>query len=93
MKIQTQKLRQLLGTEEAVQRFVDLFRQQLPDYLDALNNASAEKDWETVSISAHALKSQCNYLGLEEAARYMESLEHQPELPLDTALLAALSAI
>ena len=93
MKIKTQKLRELLGSEEAVQRFIDLFRQQLPAYLESLRKASVQADWETLSLSAHALKSQCRYLGLEDAANYLEQLEHQPDQPLDETLLNEMAAL
>ena len=93
MKINTYKLHQLLGSEEAVQRFVVLFREQLPVYLESLRKALAQKDWETASLSAHALKSQCRYMGLEEVAIYLERIEENPEQATDTALLDQLSAI
>lgn len=85
MNINTELLRKLLGSEEAAQRFVTLFRQQLPGQLDMLRQAFANQDWETLSNTAHGLKSQCKYLGLEEAADLLQKMENDPsETKLDT---------
>jgi HPt (histidine-containing phosphotransfer) domain-containing protein len=78
MNINTELLRKLLGSEEAAQRFVTLFQQQLPGQLEALRQAFAEQDWETLSNTAHGLKSQCKYLGLEEAADLLQKIENNP---------------
>jgi len=43
MNINTDRLRSLLGSEEAAQKFVSLFRQQLPGQLEALRKSLAEK--------------------------------------------------
>lgn len=78
MNINTELLRKLLGSEEAAQRFVNLFVQQLPGQLDALSQAYTDQDWETLSNTAHGLKSQCKYLGLEEAADLLQKIENDP---------------
>lgn len=75
MVINTEQLRNLLGTEEAAQRFVTLFQQQLPIQLETLRQAFATKDWDTLSNTAHGLKSQCRYLGLGEAADLLQVME------------------
>lgn len=79
MNINTERLLDLLGSESAVQRFVEMFRQQWPGQLSALRQALAEKDWETASHEAHALKSQCRYLGLDEWADTLQQIENEPE--------------
>jgi len=78
MNMNTELLRNLLGSEEAAQRFVTLFQQQLPAQLDAMRQAFENQDWETLSNTAHGLKSQCKYLGLEEAANLLQKLENDP---------------
>ncbi len=89
MNIQTERLRNLLGSEAAAQKFVDLFRAQLPAQLQALRDALAERDWETVSNTAHGLKSQCRYLGLDETADWLQALENAPEAGYDLSQLDA----
>jgi HPt (histidine-containing phosphotransfer) domain-containing protein len=87
MSINTERLRSLLGSEEAAQRFVALFRQQLPGQMDALRHALANSDWETASNTAHGLKSQCRYLGLDVAADLLQALENDPKAEHDLSLL------
>jgi HPt (histidine-containing phosphotransfer) domain-containing protein len=38
----------------------------------------ADQDWETVSNTVHGLKSQCKYLGLEDAADLLQKIENDP---------------
>lgn len=83
MNINTERLLNLLGSETAVQRFVEMFHQQWPGQLSALRKALAEKDWETASHEAHALKSQCRYLGLDEWADTLQQIETEPEQPVN----------
>lgn len=91
MNINTERLRQLLGSEEAAQRFVTLFRQQLPGQLETLQQALAQEDWETAGNTAHGLKSQCRYLGLDEAADQLQIIEDNPNAAQDLSFLSKLS--
>jgi len=87
MEIKTAYLRSLLGSEEAAQKFVNLFRQQMPGQIELLRKALVEGDWETASNTAHGLKSQCRYLGLDEAADFLQELENNPNVDHDLSLL------
>ena len=78
MNLNTERLRSLLGSEEAAQRFVTLFQQQLPGQLEALRQAFENQDWETLGNTAHGLKSQCRYISLEEVADLLQKLENAP---------------
>ncbi|MBC7777046.1 MAG: Hpt domain-containing protein [Phycisphaerae bacterium] len=91
MNINTEHLRSLLGSEEAAQRFVTLFRQQLPQQLESLRQALSESDWDTASNTAHGLKSQCRYLGLDEAADSLQELENDPKMRQDLSFIDALA--
>ena len=86
MEINTDRLRSMLGSEEAAQRFVALFRQQLPGQLSALHLSFVEEDWETAGNTAHGLKSQCRYLGLDEAADLLQKMENAPAATTKTDL-------
>ncbi len=86
MDINTEGLRNLLGSEAAAQKFVDLFRQQLPAQLEALHQALVQGDWEMASNTAHGLKSQCRYLGLDTAADFLQRLENAPSLSMKDEL-------
>lgn len=79
MKINHDRLIKLFGDEARARRFVALFESQLPEELDRLDRFLAEKNWADASIVAHGLKSQCRYLGLDEAGDLLEKMEAAPE--------------
>ena len=77
-----------------VQRFLDIFKTQTPQQLDILTASVSDKNWDLASNTAHAIKSQCKYLGLDEIADYafkIEQLtEEQKQLDLTPGLVAKL---
>ena len=74
------KLEALLGSDpKMVQRFLDIFKSQTPEQLNQLREYITNKNWEQASITAHAIKSQCKYLGLEEIAEYAFKIEQLTE--------------
>lgn len=79
MNIKTEQLVALLGSEDAAQRFVKMFLEQLPAQKSALKHAYATGDLETFQLTAHGLKSQCRYLGLEEVAELLQRMENEPD--------------
>ncbi|HLP92789.1 MAG TPA: Hpt domain-containing protein [Saprospiraceae bacterium] len=87
MTLNTEKLVSLLGSEEAAQRFVEMFRQQWPEQLASMKQALANQDWENAGNIAHSLKSQCRYLGLDDLANILQNIENQPDAPQDLSLL------
>lgn len=93
--IDRSKLETLLGgNPQMVQRFLDIFKCQTPEQLKLLKDSVAEKNWDQASITAHAIKSQCNYLGLEEIAEFAYKIEQLTEkkqqLDLTPGLVAKL---
>ncbi|MCC7466754.1 MAG: Hpt domain-containing protein [Saprospiraceae bacterium] len=87
MELHSDKLMELLGSEEAAQRVINMFKQHWPAQLAELENALASEDWETAENSAHAMKSQCRYLGLTDVADLLQSIENQPKNKHDLSLL------
>lgn len=75
------RLSNLLGSDDAAARFIELFKQQLPAQLADLRAALESGDFESAGIVAHGLKSQCRYVGLDEAANLLQKLEENPGLP------------
>lgn len=74
------RLRELMGGDaEMAGRFVDLFREEAPRQLDELQNQLEQEEWIALSNTAHALKSQCRYLGLSELAALAEVIERGAE--------------
>jgi HPt (histidine-containing phosphotransfer) domain-containing protein len=79
MNINTDQLRALLGSEEAVQRFVKMFEDGWPQQLKLLRESLAGGDWDTAGNTAHSLKSQCRYLGLHAWADVLQQIENEPQ--------------
>lgn len=77
-----------------VQRFLDIFKSQTPQQLELLNESISDRNWDMASNTAHAIKSQCKYLGLDEIAEYafkIEQLtEEKKQLDLTPGLVAKL---
>lgn len=72
-------LRALLGNDDAlVARFVGIFKNQTPDQMAALRSFWENSDWENTANTAHAIKSQCRYLGLETEAALCQHIENEP---------------
>lgn len=73
-------LKSLLGGDEnMVNRFLDIFRNEMPSQLSALENAIENEDWDTASNVAHAIKSQVNYLDLTEISDIAYRIERNAE--------------
>lgn len=68
-------LRQLLGDETLVARFLELFRRQMPIQMAELHSHIAAHDWDQAGATAHAIKGQLRYLNEEEAAGLAYQLE------------------
>lgn len=99
-----QYLKQLLGDDALVGRFLDLFRQQMPVQLAELQRHIAVGDWDQAGATAHAVKGQLRYLGEEPTAQLAYELETLAEngggeeaaglaLALDTAVGAVLAGL
>ncbi len=80
------------GNEKMVNRFIDIFKTQTPIQLETLSNAVSKNDWSQASISAHAIKSQCNYLGLDDIAELAHRIEQLAEKQTQLNLLPGLTA-
>ena len=75
-----ERLRNLLGNDEnMVERFLDIFQNQVPQELANLENAIADENWNAVSNIAHGIKSQVNYLDLNQIADLAYEIERNAE--------------
>jgi HPt (histidine-containing phosphotransfer) domain-containing protein len=78
--IDRSKLQSLLSNDQnMVQRFLNIFKSETPSQLKILKSAVLEKNWELVSITAHGIKNQCLYLGLDEIAQLAYKIEQLSE--------------
>lgn len=78
--IDLNKLELMLDGDEAmVHRFIEIFKTQTPVQLDQLFELVTEKNWSDASITAHAIKSQCSYLGLDDIVEHANKIEKLTE--------------
>ena len=64
-----------VGGPELVHELTELFLQDTPELLDALEAAASAEDWQALGAAAHTLRSTAFYLGalaLSELARRIE---------------------
>lgn len=67
MTVDLKILRDYLNHDEKmVQKFIQLFCDAVPTDMSKLKTYIDEGQTEMMQITAHAIKSQCAYLGLEE---------------------------
>jgi HPt (histidine-containing phosphotransfer) domain-containing protein len=89
--IDRNKLESLLGGDEKmVQRFLDIFKTQTPEQMEQLKDSINNKNWDQVSITAHSIKNQCKYLGLDDIASQASNIEQLAEEKKHLDLLSGL---
>ncbi len=78
--IDRKKLKHLLANDEKrVQQYLDIFKSQAPEQLKQIKKDLSSNNLEQVSITAHNIKSQCSFLGLEEMAGIAFEIEQLAE--------------
>lgn len=65
------------GDQQLVDRFVAIFKTQVPGQVATLPELCEARDWEGLSTALHSLKTQFNYVGMNALAEQMRSLEEQ----------------
>ncbi|MGN7884591.1 Hpt domain-containing protein [Dyadobacter sp. 22481] len=65
------------GDQQLVERFVAIFKTQVPGQVSMLPELCEAQDWEGLSTALHSLKTQFNYVGMNGFAEQMRSLEEQ----------------
>ncbi|MBI1225324.1 MAG: response regulator [Bacteroidetes bacterium] len=75
-QIDRQKLKSLMANEEKmVDKYLSIFKAQIPELLVQLDGFLAKQDWEQASITAHTIKSHCRFLTLEKQAEMAYRIE------------------
>lgn len=77
--INLDQLRNLLGDEKLLQKYIDLFSASGPENLQKLKTAFKDKDRESLVIATHSLKTQFAYIGNDEAHQMTLTLENITE--------------
>jgi HPt (histidine-containing phosphotransfer) domain-containing protein len=80
-------LRKLMDGDEAlVDRFVSIFKAQVPGQVAALAALYNSGEWEELSTALHSLKTQFNYVGMSEFATQMQTMEAEVDAGNTAAL-------
>lgn len=56
-------------------KYINLFLQSAPKLLDQIKSGLDTKDYESIKIAAHSLKTQMNYMGVKEEISHVHRLE------------------
>lgn len=78
--INLDQLRNLLGDEKLLIKYIALFKVSGPESLKTIEDAFHKKDPESLIIATHGLKTQFSYLGHEKAiqlTQYLENIESE----------------
>ena len=65
------------GDQQLVERFVTIFKTQVPGQVSTLPELCEAQDREELSTALHSLKTQFNYVGMNGFAEQMRRLEEQ----------------
>lgn len=78
--IDLSKFNSLLGNDkQVICRFLNLYCEHMPKQLTRLGQQLNEHDNESASITAHEIKSQSAYLGLDKIVELSALIEKQTE--------------
>ena len=82
------------GSNEFIVESIDMFMQQTPELLNVIEKAIADSDWQGVGASAHKLKPNLGFFGMNDCQGYMQDIEHmaKTQFPDVTQLFAKFSA-
>jgi signal transduction histidine kinase/CheY-like chemotaxis protein/ligand-binding sensor domain-containing protein/HPt (histidine-containing phosphotransfer) domain-containing protein len=79
-QIDRQKLKAIMANEEKmVDKFLGIFKAQIPELLAQLEASLGTGNWEQASIAAHTIKSHCGFLGLEKQVAMAFEIEQLAE--------------
>lgn len=63
------------GMNELIIEMIDLFRDQIPEFMERMKKALAEKNWSELSEAAHKAKSSINIMGMDDLGKELNNLE------------------
>ena len=64
------------GSNEFIVESIDMFMQQTPDLLNVIEKSIADSDWQGVGASAHKLKPNLGFFGMNDCQGYMQDIEN-----------------
>ena len=63
------------GDNNIIIEFLNIFKSQVPEFIEELNESYNNKDWQTLGAVAHRAKSSVAMLGITQLERDMKNLE------------------
>ncbi len=63
------------GMNELIIEMIDLFRDQIPEFLERMKKALNDKNWSELSEAAHKAKSSINIMGMDDLGNELNELE------------------
>ncbi len=91
MKVNLDYLKSLVGDDpETIREMLNIFSEDVPKYLDAMQKGQDSNNWEEVARNAHSLKSSMGFTGRQDMVDMAEILQHQKTNPEDASIVALL---
>lgn len=72
------------GKTEKIVKYIDLFLKNVPPDFEQLKEEFSREDWEQVARTAHKIKGNVGYMGIEKAKNMLITIE---KVKLDVAIL------
>lgn len=77
-------LKEMVGDDkEVIKEMLEIFVQDVPEYLQTINQAKADNNWPTIATTAHTLKSTVSFTGRNDLVAIAETLQYQKTTPTD----------
>ena len=64
------------GDKEKMKKYIEMYLDTAQQKMDVMKNALQTKEYETLKVAAHTLKSQARYMGITTVEADIVSLEH-----------------
>lgn len=74
--INTRRIEELAaGDTEFYTEIIDIFLNQIPDFVDKMKTALEEKNWQLLAREAHTAKSSALTFGMEETGANLKKIQ------------------
>lgn len=75
-------LREMVGEDQdVIDEMVDIFKEDTPNYLRAIDEGLKESDWEKIAKTCHTLKSSVGFMGRTDLVALAQQLQLQKTEP------------
>ena len=75
-KIDLTYMKSLAGDDDdLIKELIEIFKSQVPEFVEEMNKHYNNKDWENLSQIAHKAKSSLDVMGLSETQAKLKELE------------------